>query len=228
MCLRCGAAPPRFRAGRLVVGPWGPAGSCPSPRAACLMRGNRGGAARAVAPVRALVRLLMRASGAECRLGAMRAFLARTAAWAIAWGCAVGALGCGRKDVSSASEGSGASGGVHTGGTAGASGNESGGQAGSGGAMGGGDGTGGAAGGTGGSDDGPSAPIFGFPVYSQADIDAWSTSSPEYTRLANSWAGNVARAHTSYGSEISTVERDILKTSPSTSRCRRCSGQRTG
>ena len=48
-------------------------------------------------------------------------------------------------------------------------------------------------------------------MYTQAEIDAWSTSSPEYTRLANSWAGNVNRPHTSYGTEISSVERDKLK-----------------
>lgn len=62
------------------------------------------------------------------------------------------------------------------------------------------------AGGTGGT-----GPTFGYPVYTPAEIDAWATSSAQYTRLANSWAGNVDRAHTSYGTEISSVERDLLK-----------------
>lgn len=52
---------------------------------------------------------------------------------------------------------------------------------------------------------------FGYPVYTQTEIDAWSTSSPEYTRLAGSWAGNVNRSHTSYGTEISSSERDLLR-----------------
>lgn len=60
-------------------------------------------------------------------------------------------------------------------------------------------------------DGAPSGLTFGYPVYSQAEIDAWSTTSAEYTRLASSWAGNVDRAHTSYGAEISSVERDLLK-----------------
>ncbi len=66
-----------------------------------------------------------------------------------------------------------------------------------------------AAGGDG--DGGSSSPTFGYPVYTQAEIDAWDTSSAEYTRLANSWAGRVDRAHTSYGTEISSSERDVLK-----------------
>ena len=57
----------------------------------------------------------------------------------------------------------------------------------------------------------PAAPHFGFPVYTRAEIDAWSTNSPEYTRLANSWAGNVNRVYASYGSEISNDERDLLR-----------------
>ncbi|MBN2344602.1 MAG: hypothetical protein JXX29_03580 [Deltaproteobacteria bacterium] len=60
-------------------------------------------------------------------------------------------------------------------------------------------------------DTGAGGLTFGYPVYTQAEIDAWSTDSPQYTRLASSWAGNVNRPHTSYGVEISTVERDILK-----------------
>jgi len=54
-------------------------------------------------------------------------------------------------------------------------------------------------------------PTFGYPVYTRDEIDAWSTASAEYTRLANSWAGNVDRAHTAYDTEISSVQRDILK-----------------
>jgi hypothetical protein len=57
----------------------------------------------------------------------------------------------------------------------------------------------------------PPGPTFGYPVYTQAEIDAWSTSSPEYADLARTWAGNVDRAYTSYGTEISSVERDLLK-----------------
>ena len=52
---------------------------------------------------------------------------------------------------------------------------------------------------------------FGYPVHTQAEIDAWTINSTQYTRLANSWAGNVERAHASYGAEISSVERDVLK-----------------
>jgi hypothetical protein len=50
-----------------------------------------------------------------------------------------------------------------------------------------------------------------YPVYTQAEVDAWSTSSSEYTRLASSWAGNVTRAYAPYGTQISTTERDILR-----------------
>lgn len=52
---------------------------------------------------------------------------------------------------------------------------------------------------------------FGLPVYSAAEMDGWSTSSPEYGRLAGSWAGNVNRSHTSYGAQISSTERDLLR-----------------
>ena len=52
---------------------------------------------------------------------------------------------------------------------------------------------------------------FGHPVYTQAEIDSWSTGSAEFTRLANSWAGNVNRAYAAYGSEISSVERDLFR-----------------
>lgn len=50
-----------------------------------------------------------------------------------------------------------------------------------------------------------------YPVYTQAEVDAWSVSSPEYTRLAGSWAGNVNRAYAAYGAEVSSTQRDILK-----------------
>ncbi|MGZ3420788.1 MAG: hypothetical protein ACXVEF_39270 [Polyangiales bacterium] len=50
-----------------------------------------------------------------------------------------------------------------------------------------------------------------YPVYTQAEVDAWSTKSPEYTRLASSWAGNVSRTYASYGTEIDSTERDVLK-----------------
>lgn len=49
------------------------------------------------------------------------------------------------------------------------------------------------------------------PVYTHVEIDAWSTSSPEYARLARSWAGNVNRSHTSYGTEVNTAERDVFR-----------------
>jgi hypothetical protein len=52
---------------------------------------------------------------------------------------------------------------------------------------------------------------FGYPVYTRAEIDAWSTGSAEYTRLAGSWAGNVNRAYAAYGTEISSVERDVFR-----------------
>ncbi|MCB9582869.1 MAG: hypothetical protein H6717_37870 [Polyangiaceae bacterium] len=48
-------------------------------------------------------------------------------------------------------------------------------------------------------------------MYTQAEIDAWSTSSKEYTRLASSWAGNVNKTYAPYGTEISSVERDVLR-----------------
>lgn len=50
-----------------------------------------------------------------------------------------------------------------------------------------------------------------YPVYTKAEVDAWSTSSAEYTRLADSWAGNVSRTYAAYGTEVSSVERDVLK-----------------
>ena len=52
---------------------------------------------------------------------------------------------------------------------------------------------------------------FGYPVYTQAEIDAWSTASPEYTALARSWAGNVERPFTPYSAELNATERDLLK-----------------
>jgi hypothetical protein len=57
----------------------------------------------------------------------------------------------------------------------------------------------------------PAAAKSPYPVYTQAEVDAWSTSNPEYTRLANSWAGNVNRAYASYGTQVSSTERDVLK-----------------
>lgn len=63
--------------------------------------------------------------------------------------------------------------------------------------------------------DGPTDPsaglTFGYPVYTQAQIDAWSFTSSEYARLAGSWAGNVARPFTPYSAELSSTERDLLK-----------------
>ncbi len=77
-----------------------------------------------------------------------------------------------------------------------------------GGEVGGGAGSGGVSGGDGGA---VARLKFGYPVYSEGEIDSWSTSSAEYTRLAGSWAGNVDRAYEPYGVEISSVERDVLK-----------------
>ncbi|MEO5727938.1 MAG: DNRLRE domain-containing protein [Byssovorax sp.] len=57
----------------------------------------------------------------------------------------------------------------------------------------------------------PKPLVSPYPVYTQAEVDAWSTSNSEYTRLASSWAGNVNRAYAAYGTEISSVERDVLK-----------------
>jgi hypothetical protein len=96
------------------------------------------------------------------------------------------------------------------GGVGGAGGTGEAGSAGVGGTAGQSGGAGSGAGGAAGSG-GATGPTFGYPVYSQDEIDAWSTSSPQYTRLASSWAGNVDRPHTSYGTEISSVERDLLK-----------------
>jgi hypothetical protein len=50
-----------------------------------------------------------------------------------------------------------------------------------------------------------------FPVYTKAQIDSWSATSPEYTRLANSGLGNVNHAWPVYGAEISTTERDVFR-----------------
>lgn len=50
-----------------------------------------------------------------------------------------------------------------------------------------------------------------YPVYTQAEVDAWSTSSPEYARLAGSWAGNVNRTYAAYGAQVSSTQRDVLK-----------------
>jgi hypothetical protein len=57
----------------------------------------------------------------------------------------------------------------------------------------------------------PAFPVRPGVVYTQAEIDAWAPTGSEYTRLKSSWAGNATRAHTSYGTEISSVERDLLK-----------------
>ncbi|GIH07954.1 hypothetical protein Rhe02_60210 [Rhizocola hellebori] len=63
-----------------------------------------------------------------------------------------------------------------------------------------------------GTDGGPTAAGgFGHPVYTRAEIDAWSTGSAEYTRLAGSWAGNVNRDYAPFGPEISSVERDVFR-----------------
>lgn len=50
-----------------------------------------------------------------------------------------------------------------------------------------------------------------YPIYTRAEVDAWSTTNPEYTRLASSWAGDVNRPYDPYGPEVSSVERDVLK-----------------
>lgn len=47
---------------------------------------------------------------------------------------------------------------------------------------------------------------FGHPVYTRADIDDWSTSSPEYTRLSGSWSGNVNRTYVKFGTTVDTAE----------------------
>lgn len=101
---------------------------------------------------------------------------------------------------------SGGGGGANAEGGLGGAGAEGGGVGGAG-AEGGGAGAGGA-----GAEGGAGARLeFGYPVYSQGEIDSWSTSSAEYARLASSWAGNVERTYAAYGEEISSVERDILK-----------------
>ncbi len=50
-----------------------------------------------------------------------------------------------------------------------------------------------------------------YPIYTASEVDAWSTTSAEYTRLAGSWAGNVNRPYAAYGTQVSSVERDVLK-----------------
>lgn len=57
----------------------------------------------------------------------------------------------------------------------------------------------------------PAFPVRPGVVYTQSEINAWSPTSAQYTRLASSWAGKVDRAFTSYGTQISSVERDLLK-----------------
>jgi hypothetical protein len=52
---------------------------------------------------------------------------------------------------------------------------------------------------------------FGYPVYTRAEIDAWSTGSVEYTRLAGSWAGNMNRTYAPFDTEISSEERDVFR-----------------
>ena len=57
----------------------------------------------------------------------------------------------------------------------------------------------------------PASSASPYPIYTQAEVDGWSTSSPEYARLASSWAGNVNRTYAPYGTEVSSTERDVLK-----------------
>lgn len=59
--------------------------------------------------------------------------------------------------------------------------------------------------------DPPVAVASPYPIYTQAEVDGWSTSNPEYTRLAGSWAGNVTRTYAPYGTQVDSVERDVLK-----------------
>jgi hypothetical protein len=50
----------------------------------------------------------------------------------------------------------------------------------------------------------PAFPIHPGVVYTQDDIDAWSTSSPEYTRLAATGAASLTRTPWVYGTEINS------------------------
>ncbi len=59
--------------------------------------------------------------------------------------------------------------------------------------------------------DTPQAVASPYPLYTKAEVDAWSTSNPQYARLAGSWAGNVNRSYPSYGTQVSTANRDILR-----------------
>ncbi len=57
----------------------------------------------------------------------------------------------------------------------------------------------------------PPAPVASpYPVYTKAEVEAWSTSNPEYSRLAGSWAGNVNRAYGALGTRIDTSELEIV------------------
>jgi hypothetical protein len=57
----------------------------------------------------------------------------------------------------------------------------------------------------------PPRPVSPYPIYTAAEVEAWSTTNPEYTRLAGSWAANVNRTYAPYGTEVSSIERDVLK-----------------
>lgn len=48
-------------------------------------------------------------------------------------------------------------------------------------------------------------PVFGYPVYSQAEIDAWSTSSSKYADLAASSSGSTTRTIVDKGTSITTT-----------------------
>lgn len=57
-----------------------------------------------------------------------------------------------------------------------------------------------------------SAIAFGYPVYTQAEIDAWSTDSPEYGRLVRTWRGTVDESMSwDFGTEISDARRRGLR-----------------
>lgn len=60
-------------------------------------------------------------------------------------------------------------------------------------------------------DAGPLRPVSPYPVYTEAEVAAWSTSDPEYQRLANSWAGNVNRVYAAWSTQVTTAQRDVLR-----------------
>lgn len=50
----------------------------------------------------------------------------------------------------------------------------------------------------------PGGFAFNLPVYTDDDVAAWLATGTEYTRLKNSWAGNVGRSAPTWGTQVPT------------------------